>query len=165
MTCIGWKKLSFYRVKNCVITNMGALLAGQMKSTMDENFKKNQEFMLTTQELQLGRQMAMQQLLQQKMMAMQLARQREMFTWIASFSATVSLGLLAGFARTKKPSLIGPIIPLGFLTAYNYDMVYGNKMERIKKDAEYILEKDYNLVAMPKGPLTFEEVENFRNVK
>ena len=40
--------------------------------------------------------MAMQQLLQQKMMALQIARQREMFNWIATFSVTVSLGLLAG---------------------------------------------------------------------
>ena len=33
---------------------MGAILGGQMKATMEENFKKNQEFMLSTQELQVG---------------------------------------------------------------------------------------------------------------
>ena len=32
---------------------MGAVLGSAMKSTMDENFKKNQEFMLQTQKLQV----------------------------------------------------------------------------------------------------------------
>ena len=32
---------------------MGAVLGSAMKNTMDENFKKNQEFMLQTQKLQV----------------------------------------------------------------------------------------------------------------
>ena len=32
---------------------MGSVLGGAMKETMDENMKKNQEFMLATQRLQV----------------------------------------------------------------------------------------------------------------
>ena len=35
------------------IKAMGAVMGSAMKSTMDENFKKNQEFMLQTQKLQV----------------------------------------------------------------------------------------------------------------
>ena len=32
---------------------MGSILGGAMKETMDENMKKNQEFMLRTQQIQV----------------------------------------------------------------------------------------------------------------
>lgn len=32
---------------------MGSILGGSMKETMDENMKKNQEFMLKTQQIQV----------------------------------------------------------------------------------------------------------------
>lgn len=32
---------------------MGAVLGSQMRETMEENFKKNQEFMLATQKMQV----------------------------------------------------------------------------------------------------------------
>lgn len=34
-------------------TNMGSVLGGAMKETMDDNMKKNQEFMLETQKIQV----------------------------------------------------------------------------------------------------------------
>ncbi|XP_057299660.1 plasminogen receptor (KT)-like [Hydractinia symbiolongicarpus] len=142
---------------------MGAVLGSQMRETMEENFKKNQEFMLATQKMQLGRQMAMQQLMQQRMMAVQLARQREMFNWVAAFTGTTSVVLLLGFMRKKNPAALAPLLPLGFITAYQYDAVYGDKMTRIRADAEYILDEQSNMVEFPRGKLKLEDVEKFRN--
>ena len=34
-------------------TKMGSVLGGAMKETMDDNMKKNQEFMLATQKIQV----------------------------------------------------------------------------------------------------------------
>ena len=44
----------------------------------------------------MERQMTMQQLMQQKMMAIQVARARELFNWYAAFSGSVSVLLLLG---------------------------------------------------------------------
>ena len=39
--------------------------------------------------------------------------------------------MLAGFAKTKNPAVLSPLIPLTFLVGYQGDMALGNKMERI----------------------------------
>lgn len=31
----------------------------------------------------------------------------------------------------KQPWMMGPLVPLGFVVAYQADLVYGNKMQRI----------------------------------
>ena len=49
----------------------------------------------------------------------------------AGFYITATIGLLAGYARTKNPAMLGPIIPFTFLVGYQADMALGNKMERI----------------------------------
>ena len=35
--------------------------------------------------------------------------------------------------KSKNPKLLAPLLPLGFLTAYHWDMAYNDKMERIKR--------------------------------
>ncbi|KAJ7378669.1 hypothetical protein OS493_021972 [Desmophyllum pertusum] len=82
---------------------MGSYLGGAMKETMDENMKKNQEFMLATQKIQLGRQLEMQNAMRERQMSMQLAGARERFYWIASFYGMASVAMFAGFKRSKKP--------------------------------------------------------------
>ncbi|EDO44001.1 predicted protein [Nematostella vectensis] len=141
---------------------MGSALGGAMKETMDENMKKNQEFMLASQKLQMARQLQMQNLMREKQMSMMLAGSREMFTWIASFYSLATLGMFAGFLRTKKPSVVVPFLPLSFIVAYQYDYCYGHKIDRIRAEAERILEKEYGLLSMPEGMPTFEDIENAR---
>ena len=38
---------------------------------------------------------------------------------------------LRRFARTKRPAMIAPLIPLSFFVGYQADLAWGNKMERI----------------------------------
>jgi len=40
--------------------------------------------------------------------------------------------LLNRTMKSKNPASLAPLLPLGFLTAYQYDMAHGNKMARIK---------------------------------
>lgn len=75
--------------------------------------------------------MSMQVQMRNKTMAQQLAMAREAFNWYAGFYGVAALGLLAGFAKTKHPGMIAPLVPLTFLVGYQADMAMGNKMERI----------------------------------
>ena len=38
--------------------------------------------------------------------------------------------------KSKNPKLLAPLLPLGFVTAYQYDMAHGNKMARIKRKVD-----------------------------
>lgn len=75
--------------------------------------------------------MAMQVQMRNKMMAQQLGMAREAFNWYAGFYGFAAVGLLAGFMRSRKPWMLGPLVPLTFLVGYQADMALGDKMDRI----------------------------------
>lgn len=127
--------------------------------------EQQQQFMLETQRLQLGRQMAMQSLMQQRAMAAQLSRAREMFNWWAAFYVTFAAAAAVGVSRTGKKGLLGPLLPLTFLVGYQADLAYGSKIERIRKSAERMLDEEKDLFLLPKGVPSFEEVEAAREQK
>lgn len=141
---------------------MGAVLGSAMKNTMDENFKKNQEFMLQTQKLQLGRQLQMQNAMRERQMSMQLAGAREMFYWLASFYGVATLGMLAGFKRSKNPAVLVPFLPFTFIVAYQADFCYGTKMSRIRDEAEKIMQEERALLELPNGMPSFQSIEEAR---
>ena len=43
--------------------------------------------------------------------------------------------MFAGFAKTKNPAVLSPLIPLTFLVGYQADMALGKKMERILSES------------------------------
>ena len=59
---------------------------------------------------------------------------------IAGFAASV--GVLGGAAwlRTGKPTGLLPLLPLSFVTAYNYDLCYGTKLQRVREEAGRIIQ-------------------------
>ncbi|XP_074646192.1 plasminogen receptor (KT)-like [Tubulanus polymorphus] len=129
---------------------------------MDENLKKNQEFMLRTQQLQMERQLNMQNLMRERMMAAQLAKNKDIFYWFSSFYAVALMGLIRGYSKAKNPAFIGPLVPLTFILGYQIDLNYGNKLQRIRDGAETILKEDLSLISMPGGVPTFDEIEERR---
>jgi hypothetical protein len=133
-----------------------------MGKVMDDNMKKNQEFMLSSQAMQMERQLTMQMEMRNRMMAQQLAMVREAFNWYGSFYVLATLGLVAGYVRTKNPGLIAPIIPLSFIVGYQGDMALGNKMERILSDADKILENEPQLLRIPGEKLSVDLVDRKR---
>jgi len=141
---------------------MGAILGSAMKETMDENMKKNQEFMLQTQRIQLGRQLQMQNAMRERQMSMQLAGAREMFYWLASFYGIATVAMFAGFRKSKSPAALAPFLPLTFIVAYQADYVYGTKMSRIRDEAENIMKEERSFLELPNGMPNFQSIEEAR---
>ncbi|CAD5118861.1 DgyrCDS7536 [Dimorphilus gyrociliatus] len=132
-----------------------------VSKAMNENFEKMQ----AAQETMLQRQIQMQNYMRERQMAMQLARAREMFYWLSSFYGICSVGMLAGFMKTKKPAAIAPFIPLTFLVAYQYDLCFGSKMYRIREEAEKILENEKTSLYLPGDGLpTVKTLDNLRSI-
>lgn len=63
---------------------------------MDDSMQKNQEFMAENQRVMLERQMHMQNQMRERMVAMQIARSRELFAWLASFYVMAGVGMIRG---------------------------------------------------------------------
>lgn len=65
----------------------------------------------------------MQNQMRERMMAMQIARSRELLNWFGSFYVLASIGMVSGFRRTAKPGVLVPLLPLTFILGYQIDMV------------------------------------------
>ena len=91
---------------------MGSMLG----KTMEDNFKKQQDFMLEMNRylmiltnlmlsliiivrITLERQIQMQNQMRERMVAQQIAGAREMFLWLGSFYVLAGTGMIMGFAR------------------------------------------------------------------
>jgi hypothetical protein len=117
-----------------------------------------------TQILMLRRQIELNaRQVRERQMAMQMARQREMFHWIGGFYClALPLAIVNVRAGRIAPSAVAPLVPITFAVAYNADMAYGNKMSRIRASAEEIMtnESDYNnYLPLPHGMPTVEAVD------
>ncbi|XP_066990711.1 plasminogen receptor (KT) isoform X1 [Macrobrachium rosenbergii] len=135
---------------------------GNVNKAMNEATRKNQEFMLETQRIQLERQIHMQNEMREKMMSMQIARSRELLYWFGTFYIVAGIGMIAGFRRTRKPGTLVPLLPLSFLLAYQADLAYGSKLNRIKMEAENILLFERDLVSIPMGVPTPSSIDEAR---
>ncbi|GAB6022406.1 hypothetical protein CHUAL_006523 [Chamberlinius hualienensis] len=129
---------------------------------MDENLKKNQEFMVEMQRVQLERQIQMQNQMRERMMAMQIAKSREFLYWFGSFYALAAIGMIAGYRKSKNRGLLVPLLPLTFIVAYQADLAYGSKLNRIKAEAENILNFEYTLLETPNGLPTPSSIDDAR---
>jgi hypothetical protein len=85
------------------------------------------------------------------MMAMQLAKLRDDFSWMCRLHGTLATVLTVGFLKTHKPQLLIPFVPLGFSLAYTYDAAYGTKIERMVEEAERILATERARFQVPLG--------------
>ncbi|XP_061723745.1 plasminogen receptor (KT) isoform X1 [Cydia pomonella] len=125
---------------------------------MEENFKKNQEFIQTINKIKMERQIQLQYQMQERQMALQIAKNRDTCLWMTTFYITAATGLFTGhrrysiiFRRTKRPYLLMPLIPLTFVTLYYWDLAYGNKVHRIRMEAEHIMTHEAESLEWPCG--------------
>ncbi|XP_043836477.1 plasminogen receptor (KT) [Dromiciops gliroides] len=132
---------------------------------MNENMKQQQEFMLMNARLQMERQLTMQNEMRERQMAMQIAWTREFLKYFGTFYSIAAIGLTAGAIKKKKPGLFLPVIPLSFVLAYQYDMGYGTLLQRMKGEAENILDEENSKLQLPRGMITFETVEKSRKAQ
>jgi len=134
-------------------------MGGMLGKTMEDNFKKQQDFMLEMNRITLERQIQMQNQMRERMVAQQVAGAREMFLWLGSFYVLAGTGMIMGFARTKKPAAIAPLLPLTFLVGYQADLAYGTKVNRIRAEAENILQYEADLTDIPGGVPTLATID------
>ncbi|XP_022617892.1 plasminogen receptor (KT) [Seriola dumerili] len=140
---------------------MGFLLS----KSMDANLKKQQEFMLHNSRLQMERQILMQNQMRERQMAMQIAWSREFLKYFGTFFSVATVGLTVGAVKRKKPVLLAPIIPLGFIFAYQMDSAYGTLIYRMRGEAESIMASEHDRLDLPLGTPTFDSIEKARRAK
>lgn len=129
---------------------------------MNENMKIQQEFMVMNARLQLERQLTMQNEMRERQMAMQIAWSREFLKYFGTFFGIAATLLTTGAIKRKKPAFLIPIVPLSFIFTYQYDLGYGTLLQRMKSEAEDILETEKTKLELPKGMITFESLEKVR---
>ncbi|XP_063996233.1 plasminogen receptor (KT) [Pogoniulus pusillus] len=129
---------------------------------MNDSLKSQQDFMLMNSRLQLERQLLMQNEMRERQTAMQIAWTREFLKYFGTFYAFAAVGLTAGAIKKRHPGPLVPIVPLSFIFAYQYDMGYGTLLQRMKGEAENILDTQSALLQLPKGPLNYEDLEKIR---
>ncbi|KAM9102954.1 plasminogen receptor (KT) isoform X1 [Sarcophilus harrisii] len=132
---------------------------------MNENMKQQQEFMLMNARLQMERQLMIQNEMRERQMAMQIAWTREFLKYFGTFFGLAVIGLTAGAIKKRQPVFFVPVIPLSFVFAYQYDMGYGTLLQRMKGEAEHILDIENNKLQLPKGMITFETIEKARKAQ
>ncbi|KAM6902433.1 plasminogen receptor (KT) [Xenentodon cancila] len=140
---------------------MGFLLS----KSLNENATKQQEFMLHNSRMQMERQMIMQNQMRERQMAMQIAWSREFLKYFGSFFTVATVGLTAGAIKRKKPGLLVPIVPLGFIFAFQLDTAYGTLIQRMRGEAENIMASESDRLDLPHGTPTFDSVEKARRAK
>eukprot|EP01004_Peranema_trichophorum_P000845 NODE_10956_length_482_cov_5.364903_g10302_i0.p1 GENE.NODE_10956_length_482_cov_5.364903_g10302_i0~~NODE_10956_length_482_cov_5.364903_g10302_i0.p1 ORF type:complete len:151 (+),score=24.22 NODE_10956_length_482_cov_5.364903_g10302_i0:40-453(+) len=99
-------------------------------------------------------------------LAISIAQARDLFQWMTAFTATVGTFGIIGFAKTKKPHGIIPLLPLSFVLAYQYDFAYGNKLQRIREEAGNIIREERNgsmKLVPPLGNLLIDE-EDYKKI-
>ena len=67
-----------------------------MSKAMDDNLKKNQQFMLEMNRITVERQIQMQNQMRERMAAAQIAKAREMFYWWSTFYVVASIAMIRG---------------------------------------------------------------------
>lgn len=112
--------------------------------------------------LQLERQLMMQNEMRERQMAMQIAWSREFLKYFGTFFSFAAVSLTAGAIKRKKPAFLVPLVPLSFVFIYQYDLGYGTLLQRMKGEAEHILETEESKLQLPKGMITFETLEKAR---
>ncbi|XP_043225038.1 plasminogen receptor (KT)-like isoform X3 [Amphibalanus amphitrite] len=134
-----------------------------MGKALDESFNKNKKFMIEMQSIQLERQIHMQDQMRQRMQALQVARARELFYWWAAFYTVGLVGAVAVARRTGRRTALFPFFPLTFIVGYQADLAYGNKLERIRAEAEHIMRSETELLEPPCGVPTTSGIDAARH--
>lgn len=133
-----------------------------MTKHMEESLRRNQEFITEMNKITVERQIQMQNQMRERMTAMQIARARELLYWFGSFYVLAALGMIAGFRRTKKPGVLIPMLPLTYIVAYQADLAYGNKLHRMRLEAENIMQFETDLLELPCGLPTASTIDQAR---
>jgi len=144
---------------------IGSVVSAGMKTTMEENMKRQMEFQEQAFQIQMERQLIMQNEMRERMMSVQIARARELLNYYMSFYTLVLFGGMIGSWKTRKLTPLLPAIPLGFVLAFQVDSAYGNLLFRVRDEAERIMSDERERLLLPRGMPTFSSIETKRKSK
>ncbi|XP_038218330.1 plasminogen receptor (KT)-like [Zerene cesonia] len=140
-------------------------MGGLISINIENQYKKNEKFLQSLNEIAIERQIQLQNQMAERQKAAAIAGSRDFFLWFTTFHATVATGLLAGFGKTKKPFLLVPLVPLSFVNLYYYDLAYGNKLHRIRMEAEHIMSNEADILKVPCGLPTPASIDERRKLE
>jgi hypothetical protein len=102
----------------------------------------------------------------QAQLATQIALGRARFQYFRWFCATVFPLLIIGAIKKKNPQLIAPMFPLSFAYAYQYDMFYGDMLERAQQEADQMIIEVPTKFYLPEhsGIVSKKEYEKMMNI-
>jgi hypothetical protein len=108
-------------------------------SFADAMIEKQKQAQLELQEVMMAKQwknnVRAQERMRRQMVAQQMAMARERVWWFGGFAGTMLLGF-CGFAVKHKrvpPAAVAPLLALLTVTAYQVDLAYGNKLDRVNR--------------------------------
>ncbi|CAG4939254.1 unnamed protein product [Colias eurytheme] len=140
-------------------------MGGLISVNIEEQYKKNEKFLQSLNEIAIERQIQLQNQMAERQKATMIASSRDFFLWFTTFHGTVATGLLTGFGKTRKPFLLVPLIPLSFVNLYYYDLAYGNKLHRIRMEAEHIMANEMDILKVPCGLPTPASIDEGRKAE
>ncbi|XP_061589396.1 plasminogen receptor (KT) [Cololabis saira] len=135
----------------------------QFSKPWNKNAEEQKQLMYSR--IQFERQIIMQNQMRERQMAMQFAWSREFVKYFGSFFIVTTVGLTVGAIKRKKPELLAPIVPLGFILAFQLDTAYGTLVQRMRGEAENIMASEKDCLDLPLGTPTFESIEKVRCAK
>lgn len=127
---------------------------------MGENMKKNMDA-----QKQFQKELILKQ--RQTQLAVQIAMSRQTFKYFSGFYYTVATICTLAFIKTKNPKVLIPLIPFSFVYAFQYDMCYGNMMERAMKQADTLIVENPYKFYLPdhSGIVSIAEYEKILRLK
>ncbi|KAI3639662.1 hypothetical protein MIR68_002356 [Amoeboaphelidium protococcarum] len=90
---------------------------------------------------------------QKQMIAMQMAASRDLCMWIGGVWST----LLAGAMISRNKMVLAPLSVVSVVLAYNLDMAYGGKMERIRAEHYRIINNEQHWFNLKQNDLKLEQ--------
>ncbi len=84
-------------------------------------------------------------------MAMTTALARERLKYYSVFTGVVWIVAPIVAIKTRNHAAVSPMFITGLLWAFQYDMAYGNMMERAQKEASLLMQQEPERFFMPSG--------------
>ncbi|XP_026483289.1 plasminogen receptor (KT) [Vanessa tameamea] len=129
---------------------------------LEDHYRRNEKFLQNLNEIAMERQIQLKNQMAERQRAMDLAKSRDLCLWYSVFYVSATAGLFTGFRRTKRAYFLFPLLPLTFVNLYYWDLAYGNKMHRLRMEAEHIMAHESDLLEVPCGLPTPSSIDQRR---
>uniref|UniRef100_A0AC35TTL9 Transmembrane protein n=1 Tax=Rhabditophanes sp. KR3021 TaxID=114890 RepID=A0AC35TTL9_9BILA len=100
------------------------------------------------------------ELINEREKAIEIASSREMFGWHAMGASTLTAAFIFISQITKNKLYSLPIVCIVMTTGYQYEKIYGDHQQNVKKAADLIFLKEQKLLKPIGGALTLKQIDD-----